>query len=118
MKVRQAAFLRGSDRTGKRLLHYWGLPSELGGTDTQRSGMPAARVLILEQRQSGDFLLLRFAGDGTFAGDTWHATLEDGKSQSESEYPGLVQEWWDIPPSVADPDVTSFVLARLRERAE
>jgi hypothetical protein len=56
--------------------HYIGLPPEVGGARDTRHELPAARVLLIEEKEDGIFLT-RFSIDGTFAGDTWHITLDE-----------------------------------------
>lgn len=64
--------------------------------------MPPARVLILLELEDG-FGIWRFANDGTFAGDTWHETLDDAKYQAEFEFGDAKTEWTEIPIDSADP---------------
>lgn len=98
-------------------MHYRGFPPEIAEADQEpRELMPWPRILILVQRQYGDFLLYRFTDDGTFAGDTWHSTREDADLQVEHEYPGLVDEWKPIPPEVPDKEVLALALSRVNEQ--
>ena len=66
--------------------------------------MPWPRVVVIEfDRDSpGGFFLNRWAEDGTFAGDTWHRTLDEAKEQAVFELAKYLREWRDIPPNVRD----------------
>jgi hypothetical protein len=73
--------------------------------------MPTATVLVIQPGDRG-VLVLRYAADGTFGGDTWHFTLDDAMDRS-FEYPGAALEWHEIPRDIADP--TSYALERAAE---
>ena len=73
--------------------------------------MPPARVL-LGQESHGQLFLLRYAEDGEFAGDTFHASLADLKEAAQSEF-GRPFEWREVPPDVAD--AVAFALSQLHD---
>jgi hypothetical protein len=52
---------------------------------------PAA-VAEIQQTENG-FFLVRFTATGDFAGDTWHATLDEAKEQATFEFE-LDEEGW------------------------
>ena len=52
--------------------------------------------------------MFRFTIEGTFAGDTWHKTLEDAKHQAHIEFGDLLSDWKSVPDDVQD--VISFGL--------
>src|SRR5947209_16655200 len=80
---------------------YLGFPPELTGGLDQRTPMPPASILIVDQQPDGIFLL-RYSSRGEFAGDTWHEDFEEAKSQAEFEYPGCVSEWESVVGDVTD----------------
>jgi hypothetical protein len=76
--------------------------------------MPTAAVLILQpprKRDGGGVFLVRYATDGTFAGDTWHFNFEEARGQAEFEYPEVELEWHEIPKNVEDP--TAYAIERI-----
>ncbi len=59
-------------------------------------------------------MLYRYDEAGTFAGDTWHRRLDDGKSQVEYEYGQRATKWQGVPPEIKElEDVLAFALAKL-----
>jgi hypothetical protein len=94
--------LVGKMRGEPRTRHYL-------GTDLMR----AAAVLVIEPL-AGGVLMLRYAADGTFGGDTWHANVEEAKSQARFEYPEVALEWHEIPKDIEDP--TSYALERIAQQ--
>jgi hypothetical protein len=56
---------------------------------------PAARVEITDTERG--FFLLRLSSLGVFAGDSWHATLAEAKSQAQMEFAILEDEWREQP---------------------
>jgi hypothetical protein len=69
--------------------------------------MEAADILFVEEKKDGVFLC-RYTATGNFAGDTWHANVEDAKDQAEFEFDGLISPWVDVPSEVTD--VVEFAL--------
>jgi hypothetical protein len=54
--------------------------------------MPTAvRVEIIDA--NGGFSLVRYSAEGAFAGDTWHATLEEAKQQAHFEFAIPENSW-------------------------
>ena len=96
-----------------RTTHYVGHPPTLTGGVDQRERMPGTRIMFLEELTDGGFLLVRFSGDGAFAGDTWHETTSDLKDAAQWEFDRNV-EWHPLPP-LEDP--VSFVLNSLNDGA-
>ncbi|HVE86907.1 MAG TPA: hypothetical protein VND93_28825 [Myxococcales bacterium] len=52
---------------------------------------PAAHVEIVDA--NGGYSLNRYSAEGVFAGDTWHATLDEAKRQAQVEYAIPPEEW-------------------------
>ncbi|TAH50148.1 MAG: hypothetical protein EYC68_14960 [Chloroflexota bacterium] len=86
-----------------RVKHFLGAPPEItvGGKD-ERKLLPWPRVLMIEE-QSGGVFLFRFGEDGSFAGDTWHDSMDDAKRQAEYEYGDSLGEWKQMPSGIKDP---------------
>ena len=64
-----------------------------------------ASFLVLEEaieRGNGSYLLIRYAADGTYAGDTWHRTIDDALEQARYEFGDALGRWVDVPPDVED----------------
>jgi len=101
MKIRLLAWVKDTEeeRVG---IHFQGLPQELAGVQEQRELLPWPRLLLIEEKPDGIFLV-RFNSDGRCVGDTWHQTIEDAKHQANSEYSGLLTEWSDVPEDISDP---------------
>ena len=65
-----------------------------GSTTHAVGSAPLATAARVEIRDSeGGFLLLRYAADGAFAGDTWHASIDDAKRQALIEYSIEPADW-------------------------
>lgn len=90
--------------------HSVGYPAPISGSRPEPLAWP--RVVIIELRIDGVFLV-RYADDESFAGDTWHQSLEDAQLQAVSEYGQQVGDWSPIPLGVQDR--IAFALARATE---
>ena len=103
-----------SESGGKlRIRQLKGLPPPLTGGQDQRAEMPWPRIVVIEEKPDGIFLY-RFAQDGTFAGDTWHQSLEDAKHQALAEYGDTLHSWEQVPPT--EPDAAQYALRRATQR--
>ncbi len=96
---------------GEASRHYVGLPPMATGEADMRERMAVPRVLVLENRPDGIFLL-RHDEAGEEAGDTWHQSVEDAKEQAVAEYGGNLGPWTEVPE--AEDDAVGFAL-RLAE---
>jgi hypothetical protein len=63
--------------------------------------MPDAEWLVIEE-SGASYFLYRYTGSGEFAGDTWHAALEDAQHQANYEYGSRSGDWVEVPPSIDD----------------
>ena len=63
--------------------------------------MPHPHV-VLAVSDGTSAMLYRYAADGTFAGDTWHESLEEAKAAAEEEYGLALQAWREVPADVTD----------------
>jgi hypothetical protein len=84
-----------------RTRHYVGLPPEFGASIDHRVQLPAASVLVIMEDVDGNIFLYRFAKDGAFAGDTWHADIHEAMEQAAFEYGGAVGDWRAVPDGYA-----------------
>lgn len=104
--VRKALVLRRPEADSlPRTRHYVGLPPEIGGDDDARELLPMAGVLVLEEaieRGNRSYFLIRYAADGTYAGDTWHLTVDEALEQASYEFGDALGRWIDVPPDVDD----------------
>lgn len=82
--------------------HRAGLPPELHGGVDERRTLPHPRVVLIDHRADGVFLL-RYAEDAIFAGDTWHPSVEEAKEQAMDEYGLALQDWQAVPDGESDP---------------
>lgn len=82
--------------------HRAGLPPELTDGVDERSSLPYPRVLLIELRPDGVFLV-RYGEGSVFAGDTWHQTVGEAKEQAEEEYGLALGSWQPVPSDEADP---------------
>lgn len=81
---------------------YIGASSELGGIAKTQEELPLAAILLIERSESG-VLLIRYAANGRFAGDTWHPNLDEAKEQVTCEFgEEAVSAWKEIPADVSD----------------
>jgi hypothetical protein len=85
---------------------YWGMP------DGPQQPMPVPSILVIEAQPDGFYLLIGYAADGAFAGDTWHEDVADAKGQATFAYGPYLAPWEPIPPEVQD--TTAFALEQLR----
>lgn len=111
MNKRWGTLLARSEEQPK-VKHHIGLPPEVAGARDTRHELPAARVLLIEEKDDGIFLT-RFSIDGIYAGDTWHTTLDEAKGQAVFEYGPLLSDWRELPSDVLDP--IAFVLSNKPE---
>lgn len=79
--------------------HRAGLPESLRRGVASRPLPDAYFVVVVES--AGQLFLVRAADDGSFAGDTWHESLEEAKEKAAREYPAL-SRWIPVPDDVAD----------------
>ena len=104
--IRKALVLRRPEAASLPLTkHYAGFPPGIGNDGDSREPLPMARVLVLEEtieRGKRSFLLIRYAADGSFAGDTWHLTIDDALEQASFEFGDAHGPWIDVPPDVDD----------------
>jgi hypothetical protein len=74
--------------------------------------MPFPRVLLIAVKRDGIFLE-RYTAEGAFAGDTWHKTLSEARSQADSEYGADVTPWRTVPKQTDDP--IAYALSTLKD---
>jgi hypothetical protein len=102
MKSRWCALVAEAKETS-RVIHFVGLPPELRGGRDDRVRLPWPQVLVLEHVPGQGMFLYRYAEDGQFCGDTWHANIEDAKHQAECEYGEQRGGWKQIQEGAEDP---------------
>lgn len=81
--------------------HNVGSSTEFGRGHDLQGGLPQASVLLIEGSDSG-VLLIRYASNGRFAGDTWHPTVDEAKEQAIYEFGKAVSVWKEVPTDVND----------------
>ena len=64
---------------------FKGLPPSLRGNHGVAIPMPTAELLVIESAAEGNNLY-RYTTLGEFAGDTWHASLEDAYHRNNSDW--------------------------------
>jgi hypothetical protein len=74
--------------------------------------MPDSSILLIDETLEGWFLV-GYSEVGEFAGDTWHQSADEAKSQARFEHGSRLGEWRNFPDGVADP--VAYALAE-RER--
>jgi hypothetical protein len=75
-----------------RTRHVLGMPPMAPGEPDTRTQMPAADLLVIEERPEGVFLF-RYTSDGEFGGDTWHLSVAEARDQAAHEYGDRVGTW-------------------------
>jgi F0F1-type ATP synthase assembly protein I len=75
--------------------HYLGHPPELTGQADNRVLLPKPKILVIEQTGTEVFLF-RFTESNAYAGDTWHQSIEEAKTQAEFEYNIPHHAWQQI----------------------
>lgn len=71
---------------------------------------PPAAALLAQPETEG-VLLVRYARDGSFAGDTWHADWDEVREEAEDEFGDALGEWHAIPAGTED--LEAYVRSRL-----
>ena len=66
-----------------------------------------AALLFIELDGDG-VIMVRYAADGDFAGDTWHPTVEEAQEEAKLEFENALSEWIEVPPD--EKDVVAFAL--------
>ena len=85
----------------RNVRHFAGAPKGLiDDKDTQRE-MPPASILVIERAEDG-VLLIRYAADGKFAGDSWHPNICEAQEQAAYEFEVHDSVWIEIPQDVND----------------
>ncbi|MEX0785079.1 MAG: hypothetical protein WD939_00430 [Dehalococcoidia bacterium] len=108
MRKRLYAIVKGHPKQ-RRVRHYVGLPPRLTEGEDRRHELPLAKAIVLEETSNGVYLY-RYAGNGEFAGETWHLTIADAEHQAAYEFAESLEEWHDVPESE---DARPFVLREL-----
>lgn len=95
-----------------RVKHYIGLPPILAEGRDERIEMKSAAFVVIEQKPDGIFLY-RYGNDGSYAGDTWHTTVEEAKEQVSFEYSSIHVTWDEVPSEVDD--VVAYAFSRIMD---
>ena len=98
--VRLAALVRARILHPKTL-HSVGLPAALN-EGVMPHAMPPPDVLVINQEGPGNVFLHRFTRSGEFAGDTWHASVDEALRQADHEYGPALTSWTGVPEDVTD----------------
>lgn len=93
---------------GTKVHHYVGLPPDLAGGAETRRELRLTSVLLIDPSESG-VLLIRYAANGMFAGDTWHPTIDEAKEQATFEFSAPDLAWKDVPTDVND--IVGFMIS-------
>ena len=107
MKTRLVAAITATTEP-PRVPHYMGLPRELNQAAAPEL-LPWARIVLLEERPDGVFLF-RYTSDRTYAGDTWHSSVDRARAQAVYEYADHLGAWQTVPENVED--ALTFALAQ------
>jgi hypothetical protein len=81
--------------------HYIGLPPAIEESGVERERLKAAEIVYLRPEDAG-FYLLRYRSDGSFVGDTWHATSDDALEQANYEFRFSGDGWQPLPDNSID----------------
>jgi hypothetical protein len=95
---------------GLHTRHYRGLPPQVTGGVDIRHFYPPARLVLARPEGGGGWLLDRYAGDGAFAGNTFHASWTEAVDQIQFEYVSNLA-FEPIPPNADDPRLYAQQLA-------
>lgn len=83
-----------------KVRHLIGLPFEVSGTPGEQLAL--AKLLVIDEDSEGIFLI-RYAADGSFAGDTWHPSLEEAEEQVSYEFGERFTAWEELGSESFDP---------------
>ncbi len=64
--------------------------------------LPAPDVILLIGDAGGEAMLFRYTAHWTFAGDTWHASVESAREEAAGEYDDALGVWIEVPEEVRD----------------
>ena len=98
-------------RTDQPIRMFWAGPRRPGSAELEQHEMGWPRVILLFDYQDGP-MLFRYTATGEFAGDTWHASLDDAKDQAEFEYGQALGRWLQIPDEIAKGTEAEFALRK------
>jgi hypothetical protein len=73
---------------------------------------PDPDILMLREREGGDWLMFRFTNSGEFCGDSWHKTLADASATAADEFGSTVGAWVEVPAVEQDDLAYALRLAR------
>ena len=81
---------------------------------------PAPDVILLVGDADGGAMLFRYTAHGEFAGDTWHATVEDAREHAIYDYSDALGDWVEVPIDVEDAHAYAIQYAaeRLNSRGD
>ena len=81
---------------------------------------PPPDVILLVGDADGGAMLFRYTAHGEFAGDTWHATVEDAREHAIYDYSDALGDWVDVPIDVEDAHAYAIQYAaeRLNSRGD
>lgn len=95
---------------GLHTRHYRGLPPKVTGNNDTRYFYPAATLVLARPAGEGWWFLDRYTSDGSFVGNTLHASWAETVEQLQFEYiSDLAFE--PIPPDTDDPCIYAQQLA-------
>ena len=81
---------------------------------------PPPDVILLVGDADGGAMLFRYTAHGEFAGDTWHATVEDAREHAIYDYSDALGDWVEVPIDVEDAHAYAIQYAaeRLNSRGD
>ena len=98
----------------RRLIHTAGFPLDPSKLP------PAPDVILLVEDNDKGAMLFRYTAFGEFAGDTWHASVDDAREHAIYDYSDALDEWVDVPVEVEDAHAYAVRYAheRLNQRGD
>ena len=77
----------------RRLSGRHGIGALVEGRVIEKEKLPPAAWVVIDEKEDGIFLI-RYSDTADFAGDTWHASIEDAKKQARSEFEIESGDWF------------------------
>jgi hypothetical protein len=86
-------------------------------SDRPTAYLPRPDVLLMEVAQDRRATLFRYAADGEYCGETWHASVEEAMDEAAHEYgEAIIGPWQAVPEGEADAHAFAIRQADARRR--
>jgi hypothetical protein len=80
--------------------------------------LPVPDIVLLVSDDDTTAMVFRYTAHGEFGGDTYHASVDEAKEDTEAEYEDALLAWEDVPEQVGDAHAFAvrYAYERLKNR--